>query len=140
MQVIPYFYCSGNADELIEHYKQAFSAGKVDVMRYGDTPGFEEKVDLKDQVMHAEIIIDGGRFYVSDIMLGDSVEAGSAIDVNINFDSVEQLEKAFNVLKTGGQVVNALADTFWNARYGQVKDKFGNGWGLNYQYPENKNN
>lgn len=136
MQVIPYFYCNGNAEELIEHYKSAFSADKVEIMRYGDLPEYAENDDLKDQVMHAEIVINGGIFYVSDIMLGYSVEAGNAIDVNINFDSVEQLEEAYNILKTGGQVVNELADTFWNARYGQIKDKFGNGWGLNYQYPE----
>lgn len=139
MHVIPYLNYKGDAKEAIELYQKALDGEITMIMPYkefGDTA--ETFPDYAEQIGHAEMKVGNGYIYFCDTLPGNEKVSGTQIDVHINVDSVQALEKAFNTLKEDGKVTMELADTTWGARYGAVTDKFGICWGFNYQYPQEK--
>ncbi|MDA3846435.1 MAG: glyoxalase/bleomycin resistance/extradiol dioxygenase family protein [Vallitaleaceae bacterium] len=139
MQIIPYLSFEGNATEAIELYKKALGAKDMGIMHYGDNPGTKEQYpEYAEKVLHAELKVGDGLMYISDTMPEGKIDIGTNMAININFDSDEALNLAFDTLAVDGDVLTPLNDTFWGARYGMVNDRFGNGWSLNYQYPEKK--
>ena len=52
---------------------------------------------------------------------------------------IPTLETVFNKLMQGGTVTMPLQDTFWNAKFGMVLDKFGINWMLNCDKPKATN-
>jgi PhnB protein len=139
MQVIPYLNYKGDADEAIELYQKALDGEIKMIMlfkEFGDiTKSYPE---YADKIGHAEMKVGEGYIYFCDSLPGNERTSGTQIDVHINVDSMEALEKAFYTLKEGGSVDCELYDTTWGARYGAVTDRFGICWGFNYQYPQNK--
>ncbi|MBN2880410.1 MAG: glyoxalase/bleomycin resistance/extradiol dioxygenase family protein [Clostridia bacterium] len=137
MQVLPYFVFEGNASEAIELYEKALEGKTKYMMLYGESEDMAKKYpDFKDCIFHAEMEVGDGYVYLSDLEPGAKRTLGNNVDVHINFNFIEQLEHAYNVLKTGGTIKHPLGDTFWGARYGSVIDKFGNSWSLNCQLPQ----
>lgn len=136
MNFIPYFYFPGNAVEAIGFYKETFKGEVTGIMKYGDQVGTEVAEEMKDKVLHAELIVKGNSIYVSDHFQPSSIVAGNQIEININCDSEEELRRIFVELSSGGTVKYPLMDTFWGAIHGMLKDKFGIGWSLNYQKPQ----
>lgn len=134
MKLIPYLYFAGNAEQALEHYQQAFGGDIPMLQRYKDGPPEYCTEVNKDQLMHGRLV-----FKDCVIMLSDALEEkkSSPHSINIDFDSKEELEAAYNILKEGGMVHFQPQDMFWNAHYGKLTDKFGINWDLNFQYPEN---
>jgi len=48
---------------------------------------------------------------------------------------VEEIETLFKAFGDGGKVIMEIQDTFWGARFGMLKDKFGIGWMFNCELP-----
>lgn len=137
MKVIPYMNFNGNAEEAMNFYKKIFGAEIVYTMRYSDNPDFPVSEDYKNKIMHAQLNIDNNLIYVSDIGENATVDFGNHIAINIEFDSVDQIENAYTQLKEEAKEVSMeLQDTFWNAKFASLTDKYGIGWSLNYSYPQ----
>ena len=58
---------------------------------------------------------------------------GSMITLMIQCDSEEEINSYFANLSAGGVVSMPLSKQFWGATYGQLTDKFGVLWSLNYE-------
>jgi PhnB protein len=58
------------------------------------------------------------------------------VSLSLDFDSVDDINKAFAALSEGGKVTMELQDTFWNARFGMCTDKFGMAWLFNHDLPK----
>jgi PhnB protein len=76
------------------------------------------------------------RFGDSVLMGSDGPEhhqtrVGNNVTLNLNFDSVDEIEGVFQKLSDGGEVRMPLQDTFWGARFGMCADKFGTEWMFN---------
>jgi PhnB protein len=69
-------------------------------------------------------------------MPGMPFTPGNNVHVNIDCESVDEIEKAFGALSQGGQVTMPLADQFWGARFGMLIDKFGIHWMMNCELPK----
>jgi PhnB protein len=54
----------------------------------------------------------------------------------VEFDSEDELRRVFDALSAGGTVNMPVNKTFWGAVYGDLVDRFGIGWGLDYELPE----
>ncbi len=72
----------------------------------------------------------------SDSMPGMPLTVGNNIWVNIDCDSIPEIEQCFSALSEGGTVIMPLADQFWGARFGMLADKFGINWMLNCELPK----
>lgn len=58
---------------------------------------------------------------------------GDMLTLMIQCDSEEEINTYFSKLSAGGVVNMPLAKQFWGATYGQLTDKYGVLWSLNYE-------
>jgi PhnB protein len=128
MQVQPYLFFDGRCDEAIDFYKSSLGAKVEMLMRWKDnpdksmcTPGNENKV------MHSSLTIGDARVMVSDGRnSGNPKFDGFALSLDAKDEA--DADRLFNALANGGEVVMALAKTFFSPRFGMVRDKFGVHW------------
>lgn len=98
------------------------------------------KVETPDgRVIHSCIRLpNGGAIYVADDFpewAGKSFTpksiGGSPVAIHLEVPDVDAAWK--RALDAGAEVVHALEDTFWGARYGELRDPFGHRWSLSTQ-------
>jgi PhnB protein len=129
--VEPYLNLQGKSNEAIEFYEKVFNGQGKAIMRFKDAPpnpDFPVADELKDLVLHAEMIINGTKFHFSDTQ--QNVVPGNMISFAVTFTAAEEVKDVFNQLAAGGEILMELAPTFFSPMYGWVKDKFGVGWQL----------
>jgi PhnB protein len=99
-------------------------------MRYGEVPASAGKVspENKDRVIHALFRFDGAVVMVSDVPADMPATAGDNVQVNLDFDDVEDMTRKFDALAATGRVKMGLHDAFWGARFGMLVDEFGIHW------------
>lgn len=133
--IIPYLNFNGNASEALDFYANALN-GKIDYKQtFGESP-METPEDYKDKVMHAKFSAGNLNFLVSDCPPGVSVNAGDNLSLSLDFKDVDEINKTFSALSEDGKITMELQDTFWGARFGMLKDKFGFHWMFNHDYPK----
>lgn len=133
MQLNPYLHFNGNAEEVLEFYKSIFGGEIVMLSRYHEAPMPVDE-DWKEKIMHARWVFSNNLVMISDAFKGMEMKMDGNIQLSVEMDSVEQLNEAFPKLAEGGTITMELNDTFWGARFGMLKDKFGIGWMLNFTY------
>lgn len=136
MSVDVYINFNGNCREAVEFYAQVFGTEKPQIMTFGETPQSPEYPlpdEAKDLVMHTRITIDGSNVMFSDVFPGMPFVEGNNITLALVNKNIEELTSIFNKLKDGGTVGMDLQETFWSKLYGQVTDKFGINWQINYE-------
>jgi PhnB protein len=126
----PYLFFEGRCEEAIEFYKKALGAEVKMLMRYKDspepTPPGCGSVD-SNKVMHAQFQIGERVIMASDGRAsGKPTFEGFALALSVKTEA--EADQAFNALANGGKVEMPLAKTFFSARFGMVKDKFGVFW------------
>lgn len=136
MQIIPYLYFNGCAEEAMALYQRAFKTPDPEIMRFRDQPAPDMPEAFGNRIMHAELITSAGSFYVSDTMGTETVTVGDNVQVNINCESAEEQQFIYSVLSEGGKITMPLQDTFWGAIYGAFTDRYGISWSLNFQKSE----
>ena len=128
--ISPYIIFQGNCAEAVNFYHQCLG-GELSVKRFGDTEMPVDE-DYKDKIMHAELSIGDLKIMFSDGAPHKKVTVGDNIQINLNFESEDHMEKVFNNLAKGGKVTMPIDVTFWNAKFGMLEDKFGIKWMVNY--------
>ena len=129
-----YLNFDGNARDAMTFYSQCLGA-KLSMQTFADVkaptaPGEEHRV------MHARLENGSAVLMASDTMPGMPFVQGTNFSINIDCDSVEELQRYFTALSAGGKVTLPLQDTFWGARFGMLTDKFGVHWMFNCELPK----
>lgn len=130
MKYNPYFLFDGNAEEAINLYAKAFG-GEKRIMKYKDappSPDFVIQEELKERVMHGEVIFADLVFMICDSSPMSPVTSGNNVQVSINFDTKEEFEKAFSVLKDNAKIFLPPGETFFAEYYTTFEDVFGVTW------------
>lgn len=130
-QINPYLNFGGTAAKAIALYEKALGATTENVQRFGQVPGMEVKPEDKDRVMHAVLRIGGNAIMLSDGPAGKPVPSESNTWISLNYDDAAEMATQFAALAAGGQVVMALQDTFWGAKFGMLTDAFHINWMFN---------
>lgn len=131
MKLVPYLHFEGNAEEAMNFYKDALGGEIVSIQRYGDAPMPSDE-DYKNKVMHGRLTFDGNLVMISDIFKGHNVARGENIQLSVDVDDAAKIDELFHKMAEGGQVTMELQNTFWGARFGMLKDKFGILWMFNH--------
>ncbi len=127
MILAPYLFFNGNCEEALLFYKHCFE-GEINVLnRYEDAP-MQIPDNYRHKVMHAELRFENNRIQACDIHPAEKWINGTDFSLSIGVDEVFVLDKVFNKLAEGGNITMPLQDTFWGARFGMIKDKFGVKW------------
>ena len=131
-----YLFFNGNCKEAIDFYMKALNGNMLEMQTFGESP-MEAPPEIRDNIMHATMEAAGTHIMFSDGM-GQPHHVGNNVQLAINCESVEEQSAIWEKLKVGGNVTMDLEDTFWGARFGQLTDKFGIHWMLNFDYPDKK--
>ena len=110
--ITPFFNIKGCA-EAIDFYARAFGAEVVNMFKLPT-----------GAVMHAELKIGDSRILMSEAMQNDATTSSTFLYVE---DSNAWWKRATDA---GCEVVQPLADQFWGDRWGLLKDRYGNRWGI----------
>ena len=130
----PYLFFGGRCEEAVEFYEKTFSAERVMLMRFEETPdpmpegilapGWEKKV------MHASFRIGDSMIMASD-GCGTEDHKFDGFRLSICPENEAEAKRIFEALAEGGSIEMPLGKTFWSPCYGMCTDRFGVGWMVN---------
>lgn len=131
MQVQPYLFFDGRAEEAIEFYKSRLGAKVEMLMRFKDSPEPPQPGMVPpgsdNKVMHACLRIGD-----TAVMGSDGNCAGKpsfqGFSLSLNAKDEAEAKRLFAALGDGGQVQMPLAKTFFSPSFGMVADRFGVSW------------
>ncbi len=117
-------------NEAVTFYQTVLGGEIKNVKLSNGVPGFEGQ---EGKYIHAELHLENGdHIYFNDVF-GSTPQQGSFLELGLDLDNLEEIERIFNSLSQNGQVKMALQDMFWGARYGKLTDQYGVTWELNFQ-------
>ena len=128
-----YVNFAGKCAEAFRFYEQHLG-GKIGMMMtHGQSPD-QSKVnpEWKDLVLHARMSLGGTDLMGADI---PQAEAMRSAYLSLMVDSDAEAERIFAALAGGGQILMAIAETFFATRFGQVRDRFGVNWMVLHERP-----
>lgn len=132
----PYLNFAGNTEDAFNFYKSVFGGEFVMLQRFSDTPqGEQVPPTVRDKIMHVSLPIGKNNILMGTDAceeMGFNLKQGNNFYICLSPDSREEAEKLFNGLSEGGKVNMPLEDMFWGAYYGDLTDKFGIKWMVNY--------
>ena len=138
-KINPYLNFNGNTEEAFNFYKSIFGGEFATVMRFGDMPGCDENEQIteadKEKIMHIALPIgDDDVLMATDALesMRQDLAEETRFSVSISADSRDEADRIFSGLSDGGKVEMPLGDTFWDAYFGMLYDKFGIRWMINY--------
>ncbi|QCI66118.1 VOC family protein [Phreatobacter stygius] len=119
--------------EAIAFYEKAFGA----------TPAFQQMAEDGKRLLHATLSVFGAQIMLSDHFPehGNDVAAppmlgGTTVTVHVNLNSPAEVDAAMaRAARAGATVTMPASDTFWDMRYGRLKDPFGHSWSLGAPLP-----
>ena len=135
MAVDIYLIFEGNCRGAVEFYSKVFNTEINQLTTFGDSPqhpDYQLPEEAKDLIMHARLDISGSNVMFSDTFPGQPYVVGNNVTLALLSDNMDDLKTWFEQLKDGGTVEMELQETFWSKLYGQVTDKFGIHWQINY--------
>lgn len=136
MSLAVYLNFPGTAREAIAFYEQVFGVSAGMTMSFGDGPehpDFPMPDEVKSRIMHSRLLINGDWIMFSDTWDDSQFVEGNNFTIAYFGNDTAQLTDIFNKLAEGGTILQPLQETAWSPLYGQVTDKFGVGWQINYE-------
>ena len=133
--IVPYLTFNGTAKQAFEFYAKALH-GEIVAMNYFGDSSMESIPEDKDRVMHGILKAGDLTIMTSDTHSGQEVSSGSMVSLSMNFNDEETITKTYQALSEGAEIIMPLQDTFWDAKFGILKDQFGIQWMFNYDKPK----
>ena len=131
MEIQPYLFFDGRAEEAIEFYRRTLGAEVKMLMRWKDSPEPPNKDMIppgsENTVMHASLQIGKTAVMASDGRCQGKLSF-QGFSLSIGAANEAEAKRLFAALSDGGQVQMPLAKTFFSPCFGMVADKFGVSW------------
>jgi PhnB protein len=131
MQIQPYLFFEGRAEEAIEFYKKALGAKVEVVMRYKDSPEAPRPGMLpagsENKVMHSAFKVGESTVMASDGMCSGKPNF-DGVTLSLNPASEAEAKRLFGALSEGGRVNQPLTKMFFSPAFGMLHDRFGVPW------------
>jgi len=87
---------------------------------------------MKRSIMHAVLAKDDLVIMATDMVEERGLIKGNSISMMLNCNSEEEAQSFYHKLSAGGKASHPLQETFWGALFGDLTDRFGNNWLINY--------
>jgi len=134
MKLLPYVKLKGNAEEAINYYKGLLGGEIIFLQRYGEGPKGMEGIEGKeDKIMHATLSANGVTINIADSIDENWKGGEGSVSLSLNLEPGEDMDSIYEGLIKGGMALMPIQDTFWNARFAAVVDKFGISWMINQE-------
>jgi PhnB protein len=130
--LVPYLHFNGEAEEVLNFYKDVFNGEVIALNRYADSP-MQVTENWKNKIIHARLKFGDNIIMISDSHNGQLASKEGNIQLSVEVDDEKKIEEVFNKLAEGGKVTMPLAKQFWGATFGMLQDKFGVNWMFNHE-------
>lgn len=135
LELQPYVFFYGKCEEALNFYKGIFGGKIGTIMRMKEAPPeMPAPPNWSDKIMHARFESGAVKFMASDGR-PDTPNVDGNISLSLVTRDEAEATRIFNKLAEGGEVSMPLADMFWDAKFGLLKDKYGIEWFINCEKP-----
>ena len=130
---------NGNCREAMTFYKECLG-GELTQQTVGELPMAEQMpAQMKESILHSMLTSESIVIMGSDMAPETGLIKGNAVSLMLNFSNEEETRRIYTNLSKGGNATHPLEVTFWGALFGNLTDKFGNQWMLNFNNTQNLN-
>ena len=128
--LVPYLHFNGEAEDVLNFYKDVFGGEIIMISRYADSP-MQVPEDWKNKIIHSRLKFGDNLVMISDSHNGQLTSKEGNIQLSLEVDDENKIKEVFDKIAEGGRVTMPLAKQFWGATFGMVQDKYGINWMLN---------
>lgn len=133
MQIHSYLTFNGNCLEAMTFYQQCFG-GKLSFQTVGDSPlASKLPKQMKNSILHAMLSNENLVLMASDMVQEAGLIQGNNIALSLSCNSEHEIKTCYEKLSAGGKANHPFEISFWGALFGDLTDKFGNHWILNFK-------
>ncbi|MGN7988316.1 VOC family protein [Pedobacter sp. 22226] len=127
-----YLTFNGNCREAMIFYRDCLG-GELTLETIGETE-FADRMPnvIKRSIMHAVLAKDELVIMGTDMVEERGLIKGNSISLMLNCSSEEEAKAYYDKLSAGGKASHPLQQTFWGTLFGDLTDRFGNNWLINY--------
>ncbi len=127
-----YLTFNGNCRDAMTFYKTCLG-GELMLQTIGESPLSEQMPpQMQACILHSTLTTEGFVLMGSDMTPETGLSKGNAVSLMLNCSNEVEINALFKALSEGGTVKHPLETTFWGALFGDLTDKFGNNWILNF--------
>ncbi|MBS1682934.1 MAG: VOC family protein [Bacteroidetes bacterium] len=127
----PYLTFNGQCREAMTFYQQCLG-GELTIQKVSESPmAAQMPSEAGANILHSCLTNGSVVLMGSDMMPSNKIR-GNDFYLCLNFANEVEINECFNKLSDGGKVKMGLHQTFWGATYGELTDKYGYHWSLNY--------
>ena len=117
----------GHCEKAFRFYEQQLG-GKISfMMKHGEQPNPNIPENWKEAILHARIEIGGTELMGADI---PNAEPMRSAYLTLRLPTIEEAERVYSVLSTGGEIFMKMEETFYAHRFAMLRDQFGTSWML----------
>ncbi len=139
IQLHSYLTFNGNCREAMTFYKQCLG-GELTLQTIGESPMADKMpIEMKEYILHATLTKESLVLMGSDMVSESGLQKGNSISLSLSCSSEEHIKNMYEKLSTDGKKDHPLENSFWGALFGDLTDKYGNHWLLNYDKKINNN-
>jgi PhnB protein len=137
MKIHPYLNFESETEKAFRFYEKVLGGKLTEIHRFGSMPmsNVEMTEEQKNRVMHVGLALPDGQMLMgSDRIegMGPPRQEGNTYSISLHPDSKPEADRIFKALAEGGTVVMPIADQFWGDYYGNLTDRYGVNWMINY--------
>ena len=126
-KITTFLMFEGRAEEAMRFYTSLFANSEIgSIARYG--PG---EAGTEGTVQHASFVLAGQQFMCIDSPAPHDFTFTPSMSLYVECDSEEEIERLYDALGDGGQVLMPMDSYGFSAKFGWVNDRFGVSWQLN---------
>lgn len=130
--ILSYLTFNGNCKEAMLFYKECFG-GELYFQTVGESPMAEQMPKaMKDCILHSTLTNGNAVIMATDMVSKNGIIKGNNLSLMVNCESELEIKNLYEVLLAGGHSNHPLEDTFLGGIFGDLTDKYGNHWLLNY--------
>jgi PhnB protein len=127
-----YLTFNGNCREAMNFYKECLG-GELIFQTIGESAMADKMpARMKNCVLHAMLSSHALVIMATDCVPEPGLIKGNSVSLALNCSSEKEIKYLYEKLSAGGKASHPLENTFWNALFGTLIDKFGNHWLLHY--------
>jgi PhnB protein len=130
----PYLTFNGNCKEAMSFYKDIFG-GELSLMTAGESPAASQMPPkYHNSIMHSSLKTDDFEIMATDMVPGDFIE-GNSVHMSLICKTEKEIHSLFEKLSAGGKVNHPIGQMFFGL-IGDLTDKFGKNWVLEFDSPQ----
>ena len=114
-------------------YQDCFGA-ELSMQTIGESPLSENMPEnMKNYVLHATLRKGDVIIMATDMVSNEGLLKGNSVSLMINCSNEEEIRSYYSKLVEGGKATHPVTESFWGSLSGDLVDKFGNHWLLNFE-------